>query len=77
MRRIRPPVVREMQQDLWDKMTATPGDPPTQPVATAQAPQSETDRMLARLKALGELWASDVLTDDEFQREKARVIAGE
>ncbi len=71
--RIRPPVVREMNRDLWVKMTATPGDRPLPPAAPKV--ESETDIRLDRLKRLGELWASGVLTDDEFEREKARILA--
>jgi hypothetical protein len=64
-----------MQQDLWAKMTAKPGHPPIQTVATPQDQESDTDRRLAQLKELGELRASGVLTDDEFEREKARILA--
>ena len=71
--RIRPPVVREMNRNLWVKMTATPGDRPVTPAAPKV--ESETDIRLDRLKRLGELWVSGVLTDDEFEREKARILA--
>lgn len=71
---IRPPVVREMRQDLWAKMTKKPLQLPPQPAA-ADDPVAEADRRLAQLKELGELRASGVLTDDEFEREKARVLA--
>ena len=71
--RIRPPVVREMQRNLWVKATATPGHRHIQP--TAPPVESETDLRLDRLKRLGELRASGVLTDDEFEREKAKILA--
>ncbi len=32
------------------------------------------DRRLARLKVLGELKTSGVLTDEEFQREKMKIL---
>lgn len=69
---IRPPVVREMRHDLWVKMTKTP-----QPVAPADAPtqsSSVSDARIAQLKELGELRASGVLTEEEFAREKARIL---
>ena len=73
MMRIRPPVVREMQRNLWVKATPTPGHQHIQP--TAPPVESEADIRLDRLKRLGELWASGVLTDDEFEREKAKILA--
>ena len=71
--RIRPPVVREMNHNLWVKMTANPEHQRVQPGAAAPA-ESEIDIRLDRLKALGELRASGVLTDDEFERVKARIL---
>lgn len=67
---IRPPVVRELRRNLWADMTKTPA----RPAAGDQTEPSEADVRLARLKELGELKASGVLTDEEFEREKARVL---
>jgi hypothetical protein len=55
-------------------MTAKPDRSSTQPGAPSQDEQSETDMRLTRLKTLGELRATGVLTDDEFEREKARIL---
>jgi Short C-terminal domain len=71
---IRPPVVREMRQNLWVKMTAKPDHRRPQ-TEVASPEESETDVRLERLKALGELRSSGVLTDDEFELEKARILA--
>lgn len=71
--RIRPPVVREMRHNLWVKMMETPEHQRGQPGATSQK-ESEIDIRLDRLKTLGELRASGVLTDDEFERVKARIL---
>ena len=71
--RIRPPVVRKMNQDLWAKMDPRRPAPQAQ-ASPAQPEQSEIDVLLARLKALGELRASGVLTEDEFLREKAKIL---
>ena len=71
---IRPPVVREMRQNLWVQMTATPGNQRARPAA-ASPQESETDVRLDRLKTLGELRSTGVLSDDEFEREKAKLLA--
>ena len=71
--RIRPPVVREMNHNLWVKMTEPPDHQRNQPGA-ASPEESEIDVRLHRLKTLGELKASGVLTDDEFERVKARIL---
>lgn len=52
-----------------------------QQAAAAQAPPpapagAGTDDKLAQLKELGELKASGVLTDAEFEAQKAKVLAG-
>jgi Short C-terminal domain len=71
---IRPPVVREMRRNLWVKMTATPDHQRIQP-ETASPVASEADVRLDRLKSLGDLRVSGVLTEEEFERVKARILA--
>jgi hypothetical protein len=70
--RIRPPVVRKMNQDLWAKMD------PRRPVPQAQAPDqvepSEIDVRLRRLRDLGELRDTGVLTEEEFVSMKAKIL---
>lgn len=51
---------------------ATPADVP--PPAPPPAPAAGTDRISA-LKELGELRSQGVLTDAEFEAEKARILA--
>ena len=48
--------------------------PPPTPPATPPPPAGGADRLTA-LKQLGELRAQGVLTDDEFNAEKARILA--
>ncbi|HET9611701.1 MAG TPA: SHOCT domain-containing protein [Acidimicrobiales bacterium] len=48
--------------------------PPPPPPAPASAPAAGTDRISA-LKDLGELKAQGILTDAEFEAEKARILA--
>jgi hypothetical protein len=72
---IRPPVVREMRHDLWVKMTAKPG-PVSAAVDSPERGDSTTaEARLASLKALGELRDAGILTEEEFSREKARLLA--
>ena len=52
-------------------LRAQPVPTPTPPPAPAV---SETDRRLAQLQKLGELKAQGVLTDAEFETEKARIL---
>ncbi|WP_026548608.1 SHOCT domain-containing protein [Paenarthrobacter nicotinovorans] len=47
--------------------------PPPPPVPSAVV--DPTDHMLAQLKQLGELKGAGVLTDKEFQAQKARILA--
>jgi len=51
-----------------------PAPAPQAPVAPA-APASASDR-LAQLKQLGELLSAGVLTQAEFEQEKARILSG-
>lgn len=67
---IRPPVVREMRHDLWVKMTKS-GKPAS---ASQQGTPSAAESRISQLKQLGELLASGVLTEEEFAREKARIL---
>jgi hypothetical protein len=72
---IRPPVVREMRQNLWDKIVPAPNSPTSsQPRPSGQVEQSAVDVRLAQLRDLGELRASNVLTEDEFLSEKAKIL---
>lgn len=49
--------------------------PPPPPPAPAPAASGGEDR-LAKLKELGELKAAGVLTEAEFEAEKAKILAG-
>ena len=52
-------------------MAAAPPAPPAPPAPAAGGTSADD---IARLKQLGELHAQGVLTDDEFAREKARIL---
>jgi hypothetical protein len=59
---------RWSQQDAAQQQAAAPPPPP--PAAPS------TDDKLEQLKELGELKASGVLTDAEFEAQKAKILAG-
>ena len=50
--------------------------PPQQYAPPPPAPQAGMDDKLAQLKELGELKSSGVLTDAEFEAQKAKILAG-
>lgn len=59
------------RQEAYDQQVAQSAPPP------APAPASSgTSDMLEQLKALGELKAQGVLTEEEFAAQKARILAG-
>jgi hypothetical protein len=64
---------QEAQQSYGYYDQAPPPPPP--PQAPAPAGPS-TDDKLAQLKALGDLKATGVLTDAEFEAQKAKILAG-
>jgi hypothetical protein len=51
-------------------------DPGAVQGAAAPAPKPEPDDQLAKLERLGALRASGVLTEDEFQEQKRRLLGG-
>lgn len=76
--------VQRRQQNRWAAQdqaaaqAAAPGTYAPQTAAPAPAgapPVSDTNEVLAQLKQLGELRDAGVLTDDEFQTQKARILA--
>ena len=62
--------VSRRQLNRWSQQ-----EQPQQAYAEAPAPPSRDDT-LAQLKELGELKASGVLTDAEFEAQKAKILAG-
>jgi len=65
----------EREQDSYSQgqqsMAPPPAAPPQPAAPAAAGPSSD---YIAELKQLGELHAQGVLTDDEFAREKARIL---
>jgi hypothetical protein len=65
-----------MRQNLWAKMSgqSLPTATPVRQPAAASEVESATTARLAQLKDLGALRESGVLTDEEFESEKARIL---
>ena len=63
----------QQQQYAQPQYAAPPPEPQYAPAAPAAAP-SDPDADLARLKQLGDLRAAGVLTEEEFQAQKARLL---
>jgi hypothetical protein len=69
--------VSRRQANRWASQDASAQQDYAQP--PPQAPPSSSggeEERLAQLKELGELRASGVLTDAEFEAQKARILAG-
>ena len=70
--------IQRRQQNRWaaqdQAAAAAPAPPPQAPAAPAQ-PADMNDR-LAQLKQLGELLSAGVLTQAEFEQQKARILNG-
>jgi len=60
------------REDAYEQQTA----PPQQEYAAPPPPAAPAADPLEQLKTLGELKASGVLTDAEFQAQKAKILAG-
>ena len=74
--------VQRRQSQRWAAQDAAVAAPaahhgvhaPVAPPATPPAPPLGTDDMLTQLTRLGELRAAGVLTDEEFETQKARIL---
>ena len=81
--------IQRRQQARWaaqDQAAAAPAPPPA-PAAAAPRPaaaaparhrhrQLDTGERLAQLTQLGELLKAGILTEDEFQQQKTRILNG-
>jgi hypothetical protein len=65
---------QQMQQQQYQQpQYAAPPPPPPPP---APAASGGTDDMIAQLEKLGQLKAAGILTDAEFEAQKAKLLAG-
>jgi hypothetical protein len=67
--------VSRRQASRWSQQDAAPQQYAEQPPAPPPAAPSADDR-LQQLKELGELKSSGVLTEAEFEAQKAKILAG-
>ena len=61
----------QAQQQYQQQQYAPPPPPPPAPAASGG-----TDDMIAQLEKLGQLKAAGILTDAEFEAQKAKLLAG-
>ncbi|MFD7617318.1 SHOCT domain-containing protein [Streptomyces sp. NPDC059802] len=55
---------------------APPPPAPPPPAPTSLAPEDEMSNKIAQLKDLGDLKSQGVLSESEFEAQKARILAG-
>jgi hypothetical protein len=70
--------VQRRQQERWarqDAANAAPA-PATPPPPTPPPPTPDVNEQLAQLERLGSLRTAGVLTDAEFELQKARILGG-
>ncbi len=60
------------REQAYQEQTA----PQQAPAAPAPAPAASTDDKLTQLQKLGELKSQGILTDAEFEAQKAKILAG-
>jgi putative oligomerization/nucleic acid binding protein len=70
--------IQRRQQQRWAAQDqpaglAPPAAPPPQ-APPSQAPVADTSQRLAQLRELGDLKTAGVLTDAEFEQQKARIL---
>jgi hypothetical protein len=59
-----------------ERAQAPPQPAPQQPASAPQASGGTSQETIERLRQLGELHTQGVLTDDEFEQQKQRLLAG-
>ncbi|WP_460626053.1 SHOCT domain-containing protein [Intrasporangium mesophilum] len=64
---------QQQAQQQYQQQYAPPPPPPPAPAAPAGG---GTDDMIAQLEKLGQLKAAGILTDAEFEAQKAKLLAG-
>jgi len=73
--------IQRRQQQRWaahqaaDVAPPSAASPPPQ-APPAQAPAADTSQRLAQLRELGDLKTAGILTDAEFEQQKARILNG-
>ena len=68
--------VSRRQAGRWAQQEAPQQQQQPAPAPVAAAPEGGMDDKLEQLKQLGELKTAGVLTDAEFEAQKAKILAG-
>ncbi|MFD7495440.1 SHOCT domain-containing protein [Streptomyces sp. NPDC051658] len=74
--------VSRRQAGRWARQDAEQAQPrpapaaPPPPAPTSLAPEDEMSNKIAQLKDLGDLKSQGVLSESEFEAQKARILAG-
>ena len=68
--------VSRRQASRWSQQDAAAPQQYAEPMAPPPPAAPSTDDKLEQLKELGELKTSGVLTDAEFEAQKAKILAG-
>jgi hypothetical protein len=68
--------VSRRQASRWAQQDVPQQQYSEQPSTPPPAAPSSSDRLLQQLKELGELKSSGVLTEAEFEAQKAKILAG-
>ena len=69
--------IQRRQQARWAAQDQAQADVPVPPQApAAPAPPADMNDRLAQLKQLGELLSAGILTQAEFEQQKARILNG-
>lgn len=68
--------IQARKQAEWEAQGNPPGTQPPTLFTPQPAVASAADERLAQLTRLGELRAAGVLTDEEFEQQKALILAG-
>ena len=66
----------QAEQEAMKRQAQYVPPPPPQPAEPQDTPGMSTDDKIAQLQKLGELKASGVLTEEEFQAQKAKILSG-
>ncbi|HEY5184603.1 MAG TPA: SHOCT domain-containing protein [Actinomycetes bacterium] len=68
--------IERRQQAEWAAQGGSPGSAPGGPAGPQQAAAIAQPSILDQLTQLGDLRAAGVVTDTEFEAQKARILAG-
>jgi hypothetical protein len=66
---------RQQQKFAEQEAQAQPAPPPAAPAAPAQSAAADSDELISKLKELATLKDQGILTEEEFNSQKAKILA--